>query len=185
MEALKLDPIYTFDDILSLPEGERAELIDGQIYYMASPKPLHQEIQMNLSAAIHNHLKSKDGPCKVYPAPFAVFLKKNNSTYVEPDITVICDPKKIDPEKGAIGAPDWIIEIMSTSSASHDCIRKLHLYQSSGVLEYWIVDPANNAVYVYYFSDNKYKPQTFSFTDKIKVNIFDDLEIDFGAFGFG
>ena len=181
MEALKLDPVYTIDDILALPDGERAELIDGQIYYMASPIPLHQRILMGLSAAIYNHLKSKDGPCEVFPAPFAVFLKKDDSTYVEPDISVICDPYKIDPNKGAIGAPDWIIEIVSPSSASHDYFRKLHLYQANGVREYWIVDPENRSVIVYYFAGDDYRPKQYSFNDKIKVNIWDDLTMDLGG----
>ena len=182
MEALKLDPICTIDDILALPDGERAELIDGKIYYMASPTRTHQEMLMDLSATIYNYNKAKGGPCKVYPAPFAVYLKKDNSTYVEPDISVICDPDKLENDKGCIGAPDWIIEIVSPSSASHDYFRKLHLYQANGVREYWIVDPENRSVMVYYFAGEDYRPKQYSFNDKINANIWDDLTLDFAEF---
>lgn len=77
----------------------------------------------------------------MYPAPFAVKLNKNNQTIAEPDISVICDQNKLT-DRGCTGAPDWIIEIVSPSNASHDYIRKLNLYADAGVREYWIVDPA-------------------------------------------
>ena len=182
MEALKLDPTYTIDDILALPDGERAELIDGQIYYMASPTRTHQEMLMDLSATIYNHIKATGKPCKVFPAPFAVYLKKDNSTYVEPDISVICDPAKLENDKGCVGAPDWIIEIVSPSSASHDYFRKLHLYQANGVREYWIVDPGSRSVVLHYFAEGDHQSAEYTFNDKINVNIWDDLTLDFGEF---
>ena len=83
--------IYTIDDIEGLPEGERAELIDGKIYYMSSPKYIHQKLLVELSAEIHNYIKSKGGSCEVLLAPFAVFVNKDRHNYVEPDISVICD----------------------------------------------------------------------------------------------
>jgi len=182
MEALKLDPVYTIEDILALPDGERAELIDGKIYYMASPTRTHQELLGDLFATIYNHIKASGKPCKVYPAPFAVYLKKDNSTYVEPDISVVCDLDKLENDKGCVGAPDWIIEIVSPSSASHDYFRKLHLYQVSGVREYWLVDPENHSVMVYYLAGDDYRPKQYSFNDKINANIWDDLTLDFGEF---
>lgn len=94
--------LYTVDDIYALPEGQRAELIDGQIYDMAPPARIHQHIIMNLSALIHNHIQSKNGSCLVYPAPFAVFLNRDNRNYVEPDISVICDMNKLD-DRGCNG----------------------------------------------------------------------------------
>ena len=84
-------PTYTTDDIYALPEGQRAELINGVIYDMAPPNRIHQEIVMNCSAAIHDYIKNNHGNCKVYPAPFAVFLNADDKTYVEPDISFICD----------------------------------------------------------------------------------------------
>ncbi len=94
MNTLKKEKIYTIDDIYSLPDGERAELVDGQIYYMAPPNRLHQKISGYLHNEIYNYIKNNNGECEVYAAPFAVFLDKNSINYVEPDISVICDLKK-------------------------------------------------------------------------------------------
>ena len=94
-QALAQEKFYTIDDIYSLTEGSRAELIDGQIYYMAPPTRKHQEILSFLHAAIYNHIARNKGECKVYPAPFAVFLNKDDKNYVEPDISVICDKLKL------------------------------------------------------------------------------------------
>jgi Uma2 family endonuclease len=171
-------PIKTIDDIYALPEGERAELIDGKLYYMATPKTVHQRILTKLTIEIGNFIKAKKGPCEVLPAPYGVFLKADDSVFVEPDISVICDPEKID-EKGCIGAPDWIIEIISPSSASHDYVRKFVLYNKAGVREYWIVDPRNNTVTVHFFDTEEYIPLYYTFKDKVKVNIYDDFVIDF------
>ena len=110
--ALAQGKSYTIDDIYSLPEGSRAELIDGQIYYMAPPNRKHQDILSFLHLAIGNHIANNNGECKVYPAPFAVFLFADDSKYLEPDISVICDPSKLN-ERGCNGAPDWSIEIIS------------------------------------------------------------------------
>ena len=103
MPLLK-DDRYTIEDIYALPEGKRAELIDGQIYDMAPPSYQHQRLVMELSSTLRNYIKSKGGPCEVLPAPFAVFLNQDDYNYVEPDISVICDPSKIN-DKGCNGAP--------------------------------------------------------------------------------
>lgn len=129
---------YTIDDIYALPEGQRAELIDGQIYDMAPPSPMHQELVMELSATLRDYIKKNGGPCKVYPAPFAVFLNEDDRNYVEPDISVICDSSKVD-NRGYQGAPDFIIEIVSPSSQRMDYLTKLFKYRTAGVREYWIV----------------------------------------------
>ena len=98
---------YTINDIYALPEGTRAELIDGQIYYMAPPSRRHQKIAGKLFAAISHYIDSKGGSCEPYIAPFAVFLNEDDTNYVEPDISVICDTSKLT-DKGCDGAPDWI-----------------------------------------------------------------------------
>ena len=100
---------YTIYDIYALPEGQRAELIDGQMYMMAPPNTRHQSLVSEFTITIGNYIRAKGGSCKVFPAPFAVFLNKDDRNYVEPDISVICDKEKLD-EKGYNGAPDWIIE---------------------------------------------------------------------------
>lgn len=176
--ALARTDIYTEDDYYKLPENVRAELIGGQIYYMSAPSRLHQEILMFLSKTIANYIDLHNGPCKIYPAPFAVKLsEEDDKTIVEPDISVICDPDKLT-DRGCTGAPDWIIEIVSPSTSRHDHIYKLNLYAGSGVREYWIVDPLDRSIYVYFLEEDRFKTIAYTFRDKIKVNIYDDLWID-------
>lgn len=109
MEALRKEEICTIEDIYTLPEGERAELIDGRIYYMVPPSTRHQRILNYISTEINLYIRNNNGAYEVFPAPFAVFLDKDDKNYVEPDISVICDKDKIT-EKGCYGAPDWIVD---------------------------------------------------------------------------
>lgn len=178
---LPRERIYTLDDIYNLPDGTRAELIDGQIYYMAPPNTAHQRISTFLHGTIFNYINSKGGRCEVFHAPFAVFLQEddeNNTTdYLEPDISVICDKSKIN-SKGCHGAPDWTIEIVSPSSRQMDYYKKLALYQGAGVREYWIIDPAREVIMVYDLA-NETPPIIYRFNDSVKVSIYEDLSIDF------
>ncbi|RJW51655.1 Uma2 family endonuclease [Clostridiales bacterium TF09-2AC] len=174
---LPKERIYTIDDIYSLPDGERAELINGQIYYMAPPSRKHQEIAGELFTSINNYIHSNGGPCKPYIAPFAVYLHENDKTYVEPDISVICDPNKLN-DKGCSGAPDWIIEIVSPSSKPMDYYTKLSLYRDAGVREYWIVDPLRQIILVYDMEHGD-SPVIHSFNDSIPVRIYPGFSIDF------
>ena len=167
---------YTTDYIYSLPEGQRAELIDGVIYDMAPPNRLHQELVMNLSAEIREYISKNNGFCKVYPAPFAVFLNKDDKTYVEPDISIICDKSKLD-DRGYNGAPDWIIEIASSGTKRIDYGVKLLKYHSAGVREYWIVNPLTRTVNVYDLEKEELT-DLYSFDDDIQVCIYDDLTIN-------
>ena len=146
---------YTIEDIYNLPEGTRAELIDGQIYYMAPPTRKHQDIVGTLYRKIADYIDAKGGSCKTYVSPFAVFLN----------------------EKGCTGAPDWIVEIVSPGSRKMDYFTKLFKYRTAGVREYWIVDPLKNLILVYNFDTSDSEQYTFS--DTIKVGIYDDLYIDF------
>ena len=175
---LPKEELYTTDFIYNLPDGERAELIDGQIYYMAPPTFTHQKLIFELSLIIGNYIKSKKGSCEVLPAPFAVFLNNDNRTYVEPDISVICDKSKLD-DKGCMGAPDWIIEIVSPSSRRMDYLIKLLKYQNTGVREYWIVDPKKQRITVHNFENETLEEYTFS--DTVKAGIYEDLHIDFAS----
>lgn len=169
---------YTEMDYYSLPENIRAELIDGQFYNMSAPSRMHQEILMELSGTIREYIKSKDGCCKVYPAPFAVKLFDDKKNIVEPDISVICDKSKLT-DKGCTGAPDWIIEIVSPSNPSHDYIRKLNLYADAGVREYWIINPQKQTILLYFFEERPFDVHWYTFQDTVKVNICDDFYIDF------
>ena len=173
MEALK-EKTYTVDDIYDLPNGERAELINGKIYFMAPPTRSHQRLVHFFDRTIGNYIKSNGGECEVYPAPFAVFLNQDDHNYVEPDISVICDPSKLD-EKGCHGAPDWIIEIVSENSRRMDYAIKLFKYRSSGVREYWIVDSKKQRVIVYSFDYDMM--EEYSFEDEIPVGIYDGLSM--------
>ena len=178
MPLLKED-LYTIDDIYALPDGERAELIDGHIYYMAPPSRKHQDISGVLARKIGNYIEDKKGKCKVYAAPFAVYLDETTNTYVEPDISVICDPNKLD-DKGCKGAPDWIIEIVSPGSRRMDYYTKVFKYRTAGVREYWIVDPViKNQILVYDFVNGDMTQYTLQ--DSVKAGIYDDLTIDFGS----
>lgn len=105
----------TIDNIYSLPNDKCSELISEVLYNMTLPNPLHQELVMELSATIRNYIKNKKGACKVFPAPFAVFIKSDKENYVEPDISVVCNKDKIS-SPGCEGVPDFIIKIVSTSS---------------------------------------------------------------------
>lgn len=172
--ALAQERIYTIDDIYALPEGKRAELIDGHIYYMAPPNRKHQEIAGELFGTIREYIRSNSGSCKPYIAPFAVFLNADDINYVEPDISVICDPGKLN-DKGCIGAPDWIIEIVSPSSRATDYNIKLFKYRTAGVKEYWIVDPDKNRIMIYNFITGDMNE--YSFTDHVPVGIYPGFSI--------
>lgn len=169
---------YTINDIYSLPEGHRAELIDSQLYMMAPPGRLHQKILGTLYRKIATYIDRKGGSCEVYIAPFAIFLTSDEKNYVEPDISVICDTNKLT-DKGCAGAPDWIVEIVSPSSRRMDYYLKLFKYRTAGVREYWIVDPDKKRIMVYTFESDDTAEYTFSET--IKAGIYDDLEIDFSS----
>lgn len=167
----------TLDQYEALPEDIRAEVFDGKIFYMAGPSQNHQTISMELSTTINSYIKKNHGSCRVFHAPFDVKLSDNPLTIVQPDIMIVCDKNKLD-GKRCNGAPDFIIEIVSSGNAADDYIRKLYYYKNYGVREYWIVDPRRMAVTVNYFEEDILNiPYTFDST--IKVNIYDDLYINF------
>ena len=171
------EPFYTITDIENLPEGQRAELIAGRMYMMASPTLTHQEILLWLSAEILHHIQSNKGKCKVIPSPFGVFIKKDVHNYLEPDISVICDKNKLD-QKGCHGAPDWVIEIVSPSSRLMDYQLKLSLYQEAGVREYWIVDYNTREIQVYSFRQSE-TPIVYTFGNIIESETLPGLALDF------
>lgn len=176
MDALRNEEIYTIEDIYALPDGERAELIDGKIYGMLPPNRRHQDITFSLSRKIADYIDSKNGNCKVYLAPFAVFLNADDKNYVEPDISIICDSNKLN-DKGCVGTPDWIIEIVSPGSRSMDYFTKLFKYRTAGVREYWIVDPDSikQRVTAYFFE--KELVEEYSFGVNIPVGIYEGFNI--------
>ena len=175
MGALRNDALYTYDDYCKWDNADRCELIDGEIYGM-SPAPIrrHQRISRELTLQLATFLKGK--PCEVYAAPFDVCL--NNNTVVQPDLVVICDKSKLD-DKGCVGAPDLVIEILSQSSASRDRVLKFNQYLQAKVREYWIVDPDSKTVTVNILDNNtKYYSAAYAETDKAPVYVLDGCIID-------
>ena len=172
---------YTYEDYLTWPDDERWELIKGVPYDMTpSPTRHHQEIVVELSRQAANHFC--DRPCRVYVAPFDVRLKlrheEKTETVVQPDLAVVCDEEKLD-EKGCFGAPDWIVEVLSPSTAAKDKIVKLALYEEHGVREYWLVHPQDRTVTIYTLSDGVYsRPEIEETRGATGVRIFPELEID-------
>ena len=178
MTALPSEKPYTVADIEALPEGQRAELIDGDMYLLATPIRIHQRLSAQLHHAILSHIEQKEMPCDAYAAPFAVYIggAEDNYNYVEPDISVICDETKLT-DKGCVGAPDWIIEIVSPSSIQADYMRKLSLYERSGVREYWIVNPESQTVRTYFFANGEAVTREYDFDDSVPVRICDGFRI--------
>ena len=167
---------YTIEDIYNLPDGQRAELIDGELYMMATPSTTHQRLVKEFTYLIEDYIRRNKGECEVFPSPFAVFLNADDKIYLEPDLSVICDKTKITDE-GCNGAPDWIIEIVSPSSRPMDYNKKLFKYRTAGVREYWIVDPVLQQNHVYNFEHDTF--EHYSFSDKVKAGIYENFEIDF------
>ncbi|RGR61174.1 Uma2 family endonuclease [Dorea formicigenerans] len=171
---------YTVDDILALPDDQRAELIDGQIYDMGTPTKTHQDILGYLFFSVQSHIMNNKGSCQAMLAPFSIFLNNDDRNYVEPDLSVICNPSILD-EKGCHGAPDWIIEIVSPSSERMDYVVKTFKYRTAGVREYWVIDKTLQKVTVFDFeNDNMFE---YDFTQKIPVLIYNgELQIDLSRF---
>jgi Uma2 family endonuclease len=151
--ALAPDERFTYSHYRTWPDSERWEIIEGHAWAMSpAPKSRHQALVWKLSSLIYNFLKGK--PCRAYPAPFDVLLPRGNEdddevdTIVQPDISVFCDKSKIT-ERGARGAPDLVVEILSPSTSKKDLKDKFELYEKHGVREYWVIDPSAWSVWVY------------------------------------
>ncbi|WP_308873930.1 Uma2 family endonuclease [Thiothrix subterranea] len=181
--AQQLQELYTYADYAKWPEGEHWELIDGVAYAMAAPSRQHQDVVLELGSQILQHLRGK--PCRPYVAPFDVRLPRQQEaddkvdTTVQPDISVICERSKLD-DKGCRGAPDWIIEVVSPSSAIMDMEKKRRLYERHGVKEYWIAHPSDRWLMVYTLGeDGKYGQfQLFGLDEPATVGLFPELSID-------
>ena len=178
---LQQEKLYTIEDIYALPEGTRAELIDGKIYYMAPPNREHQRIVLAFCRIIADYIDSKHGDFEVNVAPFSVHLDEKSTIYVEPDLSVVSEKHKHN-DKGCFGAPDWIIEVVSTGSRRMDYFTKLFKYRTAGVREYWIVDADMNRISVYDFDTEDVTE--YSFNDSVKAGIYDDFFINFAEVNF-
>ncbi|HIJ80509.1 MAG TPA: Uma2 family endonuclease [Desulfuromonadales bacterium] len=177
---------FTYADYLTWDDDKRWELIAGQAFCMSpAPGRQHQELSVALSHYLYSWLLDK--PCKVYAAPFDVRLIEAKEhaaddyidTVVQPDIVVVCDPKKLD-DKGCIGAPDLIIEILSPSTTRMDMTVKFELYQRHGVKEYWIIHPNDQTVLVFKRLETGLYgvPDRYCADDTIPVTLLGDLQLD-------
>ena len=184
-----LSGTYTYADYMTWEWDQLAELIHGKVYKMSpGPSSDHQGISANLFGPLWNYFKGRK--CKVFAAPFDVRLPgpskkkadKDIVTVVQPDLCVICDLSKID-KRGCIGAPDWIIEILSKYTSSKDLSIKFDVYEAAGVKEYWAVHPEEQTVLIYTLDvHGKYKGnrKPFTVTDIISPTIFPELHINLG-----
>jgi Uma2 family endonuclease len=182
----QLDPngSYTYADYLLWEFSERIELLRGKIFKMAAPSRKHQSINGNLYRLMANLLWKST--CKVYAAPFDVRLTRFNkaknkdvTTVVQPDLCVICDPTKLD-DRGCIGAPDLIVEILSPGNSRTEMKDKFELYQEAGVLEYWVVSPIERMVQVWKLNEQGFYiglPPAVE-GDILKTPIIPNLEVD-------
>lgn len=162
---------YTLEDYYKLPEEHRAELIDGVIYDMAAPTSIHQMWGGEIYRELANYIRQNQGSCIPLISPLDVQLDCDNRTMVEPDVLVVCDRNKF--KKGIIyGAPDFIAEILSSSTRRRDMSLKLAKYTEAGVREYWLVDPDKKKIIVYDLERNEL-PSIYTFKDKVPVCIFD------------
>ena len=169
---------FTVEDIENLPDGVRAELIDGQIFYFASPRTIHQRLQMKLVYELYHYVDTNHGKCEVYVDPLSVRLVDDGKNYLEPDIVVICDSDVLE-DDGCHGAPDLVIEIVSKSTSKRDYGIKMLKYRTAGVKEYWIVDPIKETVMVFWFEDET-QNELYSLYDEIEFHLFPGLKVKLG-----
>lgn len=174
---------FTYANYCDWPDDERWELIDGEAYAMAAPSRAHQTAVGELFRQIANYLMGK--PCRPFIAPFDVRLPDRQevddevTTVVQPDISVICDPDKLD-DRGCRGAPDWVIEVLSPSTAARDQIEKLAVYERAGVPEVWLVHPTDHVLIIYTQGENRRygKPAIHETTGTLASGLFPELLID-------
>jgi len=184
MSAPKPNRKYTYGDYLKWPDEERWEIIDGVPYDMSpAPSTRHQAISMRLSGILWSFFR--DNKCQVFAAPFDVRLPQGDEkdediiNVVQPDLSIICDPGKLD-ERGCKGAPAVVVEIISPSTAKKELNEKFNLYERSGVHEYWVVFPGFNVIVVYTLDDQgKYqKTGEYSMGQVLTSERFPGLEIN-------
>lgn len=187
LSQLDLNQTYSYADYLTWQFNETVELIKGKIMLMSpAPNVKHQRVSMNLSGSLFNFFKHKK--CQVFAAPFDVRLydrkksilaNKEIHTVVQPDLCVICDPAKLDAQ-GCNGAPDWIIEILSKGNLKKELQIKYALYAESGVSEYWLVYPYEQAVHQFVLNENgRYElRQMYADDDMAVPHLFPELAVD-------
>ncbi len=175
----------SYEEFLQLSENseERYEYIDGEIYLLASPKTTHQQVLGELFGIFYTWFRGKK--CRPMLAPYDITLKRDieNINVVQPDLMVICDLEENLNEKDYyMGVPALMVEILSQSSRGKDSVKKLDLYMSTGVKEYWIVNPFNKEVTVFLFENNDVlKNTTYKNDEFISSYSFEGLEVSLSS----
>lgn len=172
--------IYTLDDYYRLPDDVRAELIDGQLFYMQSPTSAHQSMLVKLVYETMNFVTKNKGECQPFMAPLDVQLDCDDKTMIQPDFMIVCDREKIWEDR-IYGAPDFIVEVLSPSTRKRDTDVKLLKYRNAGVREYWIVDLEKERIICYFFEEDGLMPNIYIFQNEVPVRIYDgELKIRLG-----
>ena len=179
---------YTLEDYLALPDEQRVELIDGVFFDMFTPTIPHQMIGGELHALIREFLKGKKGPCRAFISPVDVQLDCDDRTIVQPDVVVLCDPAKLTRAR-IVGAPDFVVEVLSPSTRAKDILIKTGKYMRAGVREYWMVDDRNRTVTKILPGgeaerlsghEEVYLTRIYSFDQPVPVSVFEEkLTISF------
>ena len=168
---------YSYANYLNWLFDERLELIKGKIYKMSpAPSRVHQKVLTNLFIPIGNFLKNK--PCDVYVAPFDVRFPKGSRadkdiyTVLQPDICVICDKSKLD-DRGCLGAPDLVVEILSPGNNKKELLHKYKVYEEFGVKEYWVVSQSDQSILIYTLDDKgKFQPsKIFTLSEEVGSSV--------------
>jgi Uma2 family endonuclease len=184
IDQLDMSKEYSYADYLKWQIDERLELFKGFVSRMSAPNVFHQRISRRLSSEIESYFASSS--CEMFSAPFDVRLTRKNKitnleakTVVQPDICVVCDSRKLD-TKGCVGAPDWIIEILSPGNSKREMKDKFEMYQENGVKEYWIVQPADKTVFRYVLNEKDIYIglQPLTEDDEAIPSMFPDLKIN-------
>ena len=169
---------YTIEDYRDLPDDLRVELIDGYFYDMAAPTTFHQLMAAEVHRQIANHILDRDGACTPFISPVDVQLDSDEKTMIQPDVVIVCDPSKI-VRRNIIGAPDFVLEVVSPGTKRRDYIVKLAKYEQAKVREYWIVDSYTKKVLVY-FLERGGEVAIYPIDAEIPVHIFGgELVLDF------
>ncbi len=176
---------HTYQDYLTWSDEKRYELIHGFAYAMSpAPSIAHQDVVGEIYRQVANALENTKSSCRVFVAPLDVRLpsgienEQTTDTVVQPDVSMVCDPTKID-QRGVRGAPDWIVEVLSPATASHDSMLKRDLYEQHGVKEYWLVHPIDRLVTIYHLNNGVYgKPQLYELDGNTSLLIYPAITVN-------